>query len=136
MIECSEKSLRIDKWMKIACIFKTRNQAAEACNQGKVKINNQSVKASRLIKIGDTIEIKFKWRTRTFDVLNIVTKSIKAADARLLYHEHEPTCEEKAADELRSLFYQSSRLNRPKYKGRPTKKERRELDKFRNKEQF
>ena len=125
--------MRIDKWLKIAIIFKTRNQAAEACNQGKVKINNQSAKAAKLVKIGDTVAIKFKWRTRTFDVLDIVAKNIRAAEARLLYHEHEASPEEKEAEDIRNLFYQSTKLSRPKFKGRPTKKVRRDLDKFKKK---
>lgn len=131
MNESQDKSIRIDKWLKIARIIKTRNQAAEACDQGRVKLNGQDVKPAKLVKIGDTIAVKFKWRTRTFDVLDIVQKSIKAEDAKKLYHEHELSPEEKEAEDIRSLFYQAARTQRPKYKGRPTKKERREMEKFR-----
>ncbi len=125
------KTIRLDKWLKIARIIKTRNQAAEACDQGRVKVNDQVAKPAKIIKIGDTVSIKFKWRTRTFDILDITHKSIKAEEAKLLYHEHELTPEEKEEEDIRSLFYQTSKLQRPKYKGRPTKKERREMEKFR-----
>ncbi len=131
MDENQQKTIRLDKWLKIARIIKTRNQAAEACDEGRVKVNNQIAKPAKLIKIGDTISVKFKWRTRTFDVLDIQQKNVKAEQARLLYHEHELTPKEKEQEELRSLFYQAAKFQRPKYKGRPTKKERRELEKFR-----
>ncbi|OQX87879.1 hypothetical protein B6D60_03170 [candidate division KSB1 bacterium 4484_87] len=133
MAEHEDKSIRLDKWLKIARIYKTRSQAAEACSQGKVQVNDRVAKPSRVIKIGDKISVKNKWRMRRFDVLDIVNKSIKADLAKLLYHEHEPTQEEKEAEDIRSLFYKSTRMSHPKFKGRPTKKERRELEKFRNK---
>ena len=125
------KTIRLDKWLKIARIIKTRNQAAEACDQGRVKVNDQVAKPAKIIKIGDTVSVKFKWQTRTFDILDIAQKSIKAEEAKLLYHEHELTPEEKQEEDIRSLFYQAAKLQRPKYKGRPTKKERREMEKFR-----
>ncbi len=128
----NQKTIRLDKWLKIARIFKTRSQAAEACNQGKVKVNEQAAKAAKLLKIGDSIVVKLKARNRRLDVLEIVDRSIKAADARLLYHEHEPTPEEKEAEDIRKLFYQASKLHHPKYKGRPTKKVRRDMNKFRD----
>ncbi len=131
MTDNQPKSIRLDKWLKIARIIKTRNQAAAACDEGRVKVNDQIAKPAKLIKVGDVISIKFKWRTRTFDVLDVVQKSVKAEQARLLYHEHELTPEEKEQEELRSLFYQAAKSQRPKFKGRPTKKERRELEKFR-----
>ncbi len=136
MSEEAQKSIRLDKWLKVARIFKTRTQAAEACTQGKVQVNDRVAKPSRIIKIGDKISVRVKWRVRRFDVLDIVQKSIKADQAKLLYHEHEPTPEEKEAEDIRNLFYRSSKMNRPKYKGRPTKKERRELEKLRNKNRF
>ncbi len=127
------KSIRLDKWLKITRIFKTRSKAGDACAQGKVKVNDQVAKAAKIIKIGDTIAVRLKSKTRTFDVLDIVYKSIKAADARLLYNEHELPADEKEAEDIRNLFYKSTKMTHPKYKGRPTKKERREIDKFRDK---
>jgi len=128
-----QKTIRLDKWLKIARIIKTRSQAAEACHQGRVKINDQTAKASRMVKIGDTVAVKFKWRTRRFDILDIVYKSIKAEDAKKLYREHELSPEEREAEDIRNLFYRAAKTHRPRYKGRPTKKERREMEKFRGK---
>lgn len=129
----TQKSIRLDKWLKIARIFKTRNLASEACSQNKVKVNDQPAKASKMLKINDSISVKLKSRTRRIDVLDIVDRSIKAADAKLLYYEHEPTPEEKEAEDIRNLFYKASKLHHPKYKGRPTKKVRRDMNKFRTK---
>ena len=131
MNEESQKTIRLDKWLKIARIIKTRNQAAEACEQGRVKVNDQVAKPAKVLKIGDTISVKYKWRSRIFDVLDIVQKSIKAEEARKLYREHELSVEEQQEEDIRSLFYQAAKSHRPKYKGRPTKKERREMEKFR-----
>ena len=133
MTDQTSKTIRLDKWLKIARIIKTRSKASEACNQGKVKVNDQVAKAAKMLKIGDTIAVRFKSRTRTLDVLDIAYKSIKAADARLLYFEHELSDEEKEAEDIRSLFYKSTKMQRQKFKGRPTKKVRRELEKFRDK---
>lgn len=127
----SEKSIRLDKWLKIARIIKTRSQATLACDQGRIKVNDQIAKPAKLVKIGDTVAVKMKWRTRTFDILDIVQKNVRSDEARLLYREHELSPEEKEAEDIRSLFYQAAKSHRPKYKGRPTKKERREMEKFR-----
>lgn len=131
MNDNQQKTIRLDKWLKIARIIKTRNQAAEACDQGRVKVNNQVAKPAKMVKIGDTVSIKLKWRTRTVDIVDIVHKSIKAEEAKLLYREQELSPEEKEQEDIRSLFYQAAKSQRPKYKGRPTKKERREMEKFR-----
>ena len=131
MDESQQKTIRLDKWLKITRIIKTRNQAAEACDQGRVKVNELAAKPAKMVKIGDTVSVKFKWRARTFDILDIVQKSIKAEEAKKLYREHEPTPEEQEAEDIRSLFYRAAKKQRPKYKGRPTKKERREMEKFR-----
>ena len=131
MTENPQKTIRLDKWLKIARIIKTRTQATEACDQGRVKLNNQAAKPAKMVKIGDTVSVKLKLRTRTFDILDIVQKSIKAEEAKNLYREHELSPEEKEAEDIRSLFYQAAKTYRPKFKGRPTKKERREMEKFR-----
>lgn len=126
-----EKKIRLDKWLKIARIFKTRSQACAACEQNRVIVNNHPAKASKTIKSGDTISVKFRWKKRTFDVLDISNKSLSAINARLLYREQELTPEEKKLEEQKELFHKSSKQLRSKYKGRPTKKERRRLRRIR-----
>ena len=123
--------MRLDKWLKISRIFKTRSQAADACDQGRVTVNNQVAKAAKQIKPGDKITVRFKYKRRKFDVLHLSLKSISTEKARLLYHEHEPTPEEVTEEEIRKAMFAATKQFRPKYKGRPTKKERRRLRDFR-----
>ena len=73
---------RIDKWMWAVRIFKTRTIAAEACKKGRVTINGALVKAARMVKPGDIIEIQFGTRTVKVEVLDIkdTTKKEEAGD--------------------------------------------------------
>ena len=125
-----EKTSRLDKWLKISRICKTRALASRACEEGKVKVNDKKAKPARLIKIGDKITIKVRNQYRTLDVADIVYKSISNKDAKLLYKEHTPRLPEESK-ELYELLQEWDREGRKKYKGRPTKKERRDLVKIR-----
>jgi ribosome-associated heat shock protein Hsp15 len=124
-----DKSLRLDKWLKVSRLFKTRTLAARACNDGKVKVNEQKAKASHLIRIGDEVTIRQRGKYRTFDVADISEKNVSKADAKSLYNEHTPNISDDAK-ELVDMLKQWDRKGKRKYKGRPTKKERRDLDKF------
>ncbi|MFQ5753753.1 MAG: RNA-binding S4 domain-containing protein [bacterium] len=124
-----DKSIRLDKWLKISRIFKTRALATRACEEGKVKVNDKKSKPARMIKISDKINIKIKSNYRTYEVLDIVYKSISKKDAKLLYHEHVPQLSEESK-ELYELLQEWDREGKRKFKGRPTKKERRQLDKL------
>ena len=107
----SDKKIRLDKWLKISRIVKTRSQASEICEQGKVKVNDQVAKPAKLIKIGDTISVRLQFYTRTVDVVDIVTKSISADLAKLLYHEHELSDAEKEAIEIKKqMFFENKKL--------------------------
>jgi ribosome-associated heat shock protein Hsp15 len=125
-----EKTIRLDKWLKISRVYKTRALATRACEEGKVKVNDKKAKPARLIKIGDKITIKVKSRYRSFDVVDIVYKSISNKDAKLLYNEHTPKLSEESK-ELYEVLQEWDREGRRKHKGRPTKKERRDLVKLR-----
>ncbi|MCH9008115.1 MAG: S4 domain-containing protein [Calditrichaeota bacterium] len=128
--ETVDKTIRLDKWLKLSRLYKTRAIATRACDDGKVKINNVKSKPARMVKIGDVIIIKAKSKYRTFDVVDIVYKSISNKDARNLYREHEVEMSEESK-ELFELLQEWDKQGKRKYKGRPTKKERRELDKWR-----
>ena len=124
--------MRLDKWLKVARLFKTRAQAAEACNSRHVKVNGKRVKPSYQVKVGDTVSIQYPGRNRTFDVVKLAHRPVRAAEARELYIEHLP----KVSPESASLFELIARLDRQQRrerrgKGRPTKKERRQLEKLR-----
>jgi len=122
---------RLDKWLKIARLFKTRSQATEACDERRVKVNGQVAKPAKEIRIGDTLTIRHHGGTYIeLEVVQLCSKSIAAALARQLYtlHVRETTPEEQ---ELMKLFSEAVKRVKPTYKGRPTKKERRRLEQHR-----
>lgn len=123
--------MRLDKWLKIARIIKTRSDAAAACDQQRVKVNGAVAKASKLVQVGDQVVVRMKGgQYRTVDILALSQKSLAAAQARELYHEHkiELTPEQ---EEMLKMYQESARIRLPDAKGRPTKKLRRDLEKFR-----
>ena len=122
--------MRIDKWLKVSRLFKTRAIAARACEEKKVKVNGGKAKPAKLIKQGDTIVIKHKSSYRTFEVLAISQRGVSAENAKKLYREQAIEISEESK-ELMELFNKSSKKLRVKYKGRPTKRERREITKLR-----
>ncbi len=119
--------VRLDKWLKVSCLFKTRALATRACEDGKVKVNDAKAKPARQIKAGDVITIKMRSKYRTFDVLKVVQKSIPKKLARELYAEQVNEVSDDAK-ELITLLRDWDKQGKRKYKGRPTKKERRQLD--------
>jgi len=127
MEKVSEQSLRLDKWLKIARIFKTRSQATHACAENQVKVNGEPAKAAKLIKPGDKLSVKGKICFREIEVTGISFKSISAKEARELY------CEEKQKPLPEELLELKRLMKRSvvAYPGRPTKKERRDLTKIR-----
>ena len=129
----SNQTQRLDKWLKIARILKTRSIASEACQDGKVKVNGEVAKASKLVKVGDELTIKMRGgKYRTLEILAISHKSVSAKDALLLYKEEKLELSHES-QELFDLQWQVAKTIKPKYKGRPTKKERRKIDQFKQK---
>jgi ribosome-associated heat shock protein Hsp15 len=123
--------VRLDKWLKVARLFKTRSAASRACETGRVAVNDQKAKPAKPIKVGDRLTIRWRGFERKFLVRKLASKSIKAALAAMLYRELEP--ETASGDDL-DLFLTYRRLSGkvlPKFKGRPTKKERRKLTRMR-----
>jgi ribosome-associated heat shock protein Hsp15 len=127
--DTQQDAVRLDKWLKIARIYKTRALASRACEEGRVKVNDQRAKASKMIHVGDRITVRHKSKYRTFDVLIVTEKNVSKKDAAQLYKEHAPQLSEGTQD-LLSYLQELDRAGRRKYKGRPTKKERRQLEKF------
>ena len=129
------EKMRLDKWLKITRLFKTRSRAVEACNGRHVKVNGKTAKPSQMIKLSDTISIQHPNRNRTFDVSGLAEKSVSAIVARELYVEHLPKIAEDSA-EMMELFLKldSKRRRELKGKGRPTKHDRRKLEKLKGKE--
>ena len=118
--------VRIDKWMWATRIFKTRTIAAEACKKNRVMIQEVNVKASRMIKVGDVIQVRKPPITYSFKVLE-VTERRMGAKMVPQYLENVTTADQYEILELNKI---SGFVDRAKGMGRPTKKDRRELEQF------
>ncbi|MBP7558132.1 MAG: RNA-binding S4 domain-containing protein [Chitinophagaceae bacterium] len=121
------EKLRLDKYLWSIRLFKTRTLAAAACDGGKVKMEGVQVKASRSVNIGDEYEIKTEARRWRIKVTGLLEKRVAHTEAIKNYLDITP------AEELERLQYQAASFHtgkRPSKIGRPTKKERRDLDDF------
>ena len=119
-------SVRLDVWLDVACLFRTRSEAQKACKGGKVAVDGQSAKPHRDVRPGDVVEITRPQGRRQRVVVRTVTdKHIPKAEARLLYEDTTPppTPEEQA---LRDLLRLAGPRRRP---GAPTpdRREKRRL---------
>jgi ribosome-associated heat shock protein Hsp15 len=130
MTEKAIKTIRLDKWLKLSRICKTRAIATKACEEGKVKVNDIRAKPARMVIVGDIITIKKASKYQKYTILDIVQKNISNKDARNLYREHEVEVAEESK-ELFELLKEWDSAGKRKFKGRPTKKERRDMDKLR-----
>jgi ribosome-associated heat shock protein Hsp15 len=119
-------AVRIDKWLWAVRVYKTRSQATEACRQGRVSIGGRVVKPSRDARIDDIISAKTGDLTRTVKVLKTLEQRVGAQAAKEFAEDLTPPSEYEKRREpvLQPLFY------RPKGTGRPTKKDRRQMEKF------
>ena len=117
---------RIDKWLWAARIFKTRSIAADACKNSRVTINGVNVKPSHMIKAGETINVKKPPITYSFKVLQCIEQRV---GAKLIPQVYENVTDPKQY-EILEMNKISGFVNRAKGLGRPTKKDRRELEQF------
>ncbi|HNL84548.1 MAG TPA: RNA-binding S4 domain-containing protein [Chitinophagales bacterium] len=116
---------RIDKWLHAVRLYKTRTLASEACEAGKVKVNDEKVKSAFQIKVGMLMELNKQGVRYKYKVLKIIETRVSAGIAQQCYEDLTPLEE---IDKLKfpAFFYEV----RDKGVGRPTKKERRDIDKF------
>jgi len=124
----SEKEkLRIDKYLWAIRIFKTRTMAAAACDAGKVKQNGTNVKASKNVSIGDEYEVKTEAKKWVIKVTGLLHNRVAYAEAIKYYLDLSPE------EEVDKLQFQAASFHTGKRKskiGRPTKKQRRDLNEF------
>lgn len=118
-------SPRIDKWLWAVRIFKTRSMATQACRAGKVKVEGQAIKPSREIQEGMIITVQSGPLTKTVKVTGLLEKRV---GAKLVDQYMEDLTPDEEYQKLKMIKSQSG-LG-PIRKGRPTKKERRELDQW------
>jgi ribosome-associated heat shock protein Hsp15 len=122
-----KEKLRLDKYLWTIRLFKTRTLAAAACDTGKVKFNGASAKAAKHISIGDEFEVKTEIKRWRIKVTGLLHKRVKYEEAIKYYIDITPK------EELQRLQYQAASFHTGKRQskiGRPTKKERRDMDEF------
>jgi len=118
--------VRIDKWLWASRIFKTRNIATEACKRGRISIGGSLVKASRLVKVGDVIQVRKPPIIWSFKILQATGNRVGAKLVPDVL-ENVTTADQLAILERNKL---EGYIDRAKGTGRPTKKDRRDLDEF------
>jgi ribosome-associated heat shock protein Hsp15 len=122
-------TVRIDKWLWAARFFKTRSLAQDAVDTGKVKVDGERVKPSRMLRPGDKLAVDNGADAWEVLVLGISDKRGGAPVARLLYQESEASVARRIAQqENRKLFHEPG----ADLKGRPTKRDRRDLGRLRD----
>ncbi len=117
---------RIDKWLWAVRIYKTRSIAAEACKKGHISIGERSVKPAHLVKVGDIVKVKKSPITYSFRVLKAAENRVGAKLVPELMENITP----QEQYEILEMSKISGFTDRMRGTGRPTKKERREIDRF------
>ena len=127
-VDLTISRLRLDVWLDITCLFKTRSAAQKACKGGKIDINGQRAKAHREVSVGDRIAITRAFRERQLVIVKALTEQYVAkVKARTLYEDATPPLSEEEA-ELRELVRLANRANPLVRAGTaPTKRERRNI---------
>ena len=117
---------RLDKWLWAVRIFKTRSIAADACKKGRVSLNGTQVKASHSVKVNDVVQVRKPPITYSFKVLQAIEKRVGAKLVPQMM-ENVTTPDQLELLEMSKI---SGFVDRAKGTGRPTKKDRRDLDEF------
>lgn len=123
----AQEKLRLDKYLWSIRLFKTRTLAAAACDTGKVKYEGTAAKASKQVHVGDEYEVKTEAKRWKIKVTGLLHSRVQYSEAIKFYIDITP------AEEVQRLQYQAAVFHTGKRKskiGRPTKKERRDLDEF------
>jgi ribosome-associated heat shock protein Hsp15 len=117
------ESTRIDRWLVAVRLFKTRADAAAACTGSHVRVNGAIVKASSQVRVGDRVEALVAKRPRIVEVVKLIDKRVGRPIAAECYVDHSPPVERKIREVPPGV--------REVGAGRPTKRDRRDIDKFR-----
>jgi len=122
-----KEKLRIDKYLWAIRLFKTRSQAADACDKSKVKLNGENVKAAKTVTLGDEYEVKSEAKKWLIKVTGLLDHRVQYSEAITYYTDITP------AEELDRIKFEAAVFNtgkRMSKQGRPTKKDKREIDGF------
>ncbi len=117
------ETARVDQWLWSVRMVKTRSDASAACRGGHVKVNGKTAKPASTVKVGDRVEAYLHDRERVLEVATLIVKRVGAAAAVECYLDHSPPVPEREIDV--PVF------QRDRGAGRPTKRDRRQLDRLR-----
>jgi ribosome-associated heat shock protein Hsp15 len=130
------EGIRLDVWLDVACLARTRSQAKELCDGGKVEVNGQRAKAHRLVRANDRIVVSFAPdQRREVVVLEVAEHHVPRARARALYEDVTPQPGPEEI-ELRRMARLAPPPAPPKGSGRPEKRARRQIDRLRRDGRF
>jgi ribosome-associated heat shock protein Hsp15 len=115
--------VRVDSWTWAVRLYKTRSQATTGCRAGHVRVNGERAKAAQTVRIGDEVRVRSAGFDRILVVKKLITKRVGAPDAATAYTDLTPPPLPKAETPLAPL--------RDRGAGRPTKRERRDIDRLR-----
>ena len=124
----SATEVRLDVWLDVACLYRTRSEAQRACQGGKVEVNGQKCKPHRLLRIGDEIRLSRPFsRKQTLTVSALAERHMPKAEARLLYQDTTPPIseDEKEIRRLERIYRAGMRRSHT-----PDKRERRAIRKL------
>lgn len=121
------EKVRVDKYLWSIRVFKTRSQAADACDGGKVKMNGASVKAAKPVSIGDKFEVRSEARKWVIEVTGLISNRVAYSEAVKYYIDNTPDEDKLAPAYIPSVFQTGKRQSKI---GRPTKKDRRSIEGF------
>jgi ribosome-associated heat shock protein Hsp15 len=122
-----KEKLRIDKYLWSIRLFKTRSASAMACDKGRIKMNGDAVKASRVVKLEDVYEVKTDDKRWVIKVTGLLGNRVAYSEAIKNYEDLTPPEEKERIAYQAASFHSGKRLSKI---GRPTKKERRDLDDY------
>jgi ribosome-associated heat shock protein Hsp15 len=121
-------AVRLDIWLDVACLYRTRSEAQKACQGGKVEVNGQGCKSHRQLHVGDELRLSQPFgRKQTVTVLGLADRHLPKAKARLLYQDTTPPLSEKEKEMRRIERVYRASMQRSHT---PDKRERRALRKL------
>lgn len=127
-----DKPVRIDKWLWAARFYKTRTLAASAINNGRIKLNGARIKPSKQVKISDTLVIQSNPFTWDIQVISLAERRVSAVLAKTLYEESTESLNER--EKLTATLKLEKKQQIPIPKGRPTKRDREQIIRFKQKD--
>ncbi len=116
-------STRVDRWLWAVRVYKTRSLATDACRGGHVRVNGSPAKPAATVRVGDRVTARMHGRERVLEVVEVIDRRVGAPEAAACVVDHSPPPPPR---ELEDPFFR-----RDPASGRPTKKERRQIDRMR-----